>query len=333
MPSDVSRSACSARTPSHVTASAPTGAAADGLRRDAARELVWCGTVGVVLVGAVVPWCEAELRRAVVAAALLAFAAYGVACALIWRGLRWHAPHPRFGAANRVTLLRLGWALALGAVALVLARAESGSGLYETSVARHHSSTLAWAVVGVATLAALLDLLDGALARKHRLTSRFGARFDMECDALLIAVLSVLVVQLGKAGVWVCVAGALRYGFVAAARRWPWLAQPLPPSTRRQAACVTQIATLIAALAPVVPTPWSALLAGVGLLTLVASFTWDVLALRRTHVATASATAAPAAFASASMSASASASASASVSESESAVASEPARLLSAADG
>jgi multidrug efflux pump subunit AcrA (membrane-fusion protein) len=38
----------------------------------------------------------------------------------------------------------------------------------------------------------MLDGVDGWLARRHEIASRFGARFDMEVDALLILALSVL---------------------------------------------------------------------------------------------------------------------------------------------
>ena len=48
------------------------------------------------------------------------------------------------------------------------------------------------------------------------MTSAFGARFDMEVDALLIQVLAVLAWQWDKAGPWVLMSGLLRYVFVAA---------------------------------------------------------------------------------------------------------------------
>ena len=44
--------------------------------------------------------------------------------------------------------------------------------------------------------------------------SSFGARFDMETDALLILVLAALVWQHGKAGPWILAAGLMRYAFV-----------------------------------------------------------------------------------------------------------------------
>ena len=97
-----------------------------------------------------------------------------------------------------------------------------------------------------------LDGVDGALARGRGEASEFGARFDMETDALLILVLAALVWQHDKAGAWILLAGLLRYLFVAASYVLPWLGAALPPSRRRQTVCVVQIVSLIGALAPLV---------------------------------------------------------------------------------
>jgi phosphatidylglycerophosphate synthase len=140
---------------------------------------------------------------------------------------------------------------------------------------------LGWMLVGLGTLAVALDGVDGALARGRAESSEFGARFDMETDALLILVLAALVWQQGKAGAWILAAGLLRYLFVAGSFVLPWLAAVLPPSRRRQAVCVVQIVSLLAALAPVVAAPWSAALALGGLAALVWSFAVDVAWLAR----------------------------------------------------
>ena len=44
-----------------------------------------------------------------------------------------------------------------------------------------------------------LDGVDGWLARRRGMSSAFGARFDMEIDALLVQVLAILVWRYGKA--------------------------------------------------------------------------------------------------------------------------------------
>ena len=72
---------------------------------------------------------------------------------------------------------------------------------------------------------------------------------------LLILVLSALVWRYGVTGPWALASGLMRYGFVALALPWPWLARPLPPSRRRQTVCVVQIVALLVALAPFVARP------------------------------------------------------------------------------
>jgi phosphatidylglycerophosphate synthase len=143
------------------------------------------------------------------------------------------------------------------------------------------SVPLGWVLVGLGTAAVALDGVDGALARGRNEASSFGARFDMETDALLILVLAALVWQHDKAGIWILAAGLLRYAFVAASWARPWLGAALPPSRRRQAVCVVQIVSLLGALAPLVVLPWSAALALAGLAALVWSFAVDVRWLAR----------------------------------------------------
>ena len=199
-------------------------------------------------------------RALVVRAA--AIAAVGGAM-LAWLWLR-HRGAEAFGAANSVTLVRA--ALTVLLVALL--------GTAPTPA-------LGWLLVGLGTAGVLLDGVDGALARRRNEASSFGARFDMETDALLILVLAALVWQHGKAGAWILAAGLLRYAFVAASWALPWFGAALPPSRRRQAVCVVQIVSLLGALAPIVVPPWSSTLALAGLAALVWSFAVDVLWLAR----------------------------------------------------
>ncbi len=202
-----------------------------------------------------------------------ALLAFGLAAALVARALsQGRHPHPVFGPANRVTLLRV----ALGALLAALIGEPSMQ-----SPGAPGSAWLGWGVVGVATVAAVLDAADGALARRSGLCSGFGARFDMESDAAFTLVLSVLVWQGGQAGAWVLAAGLMRYAFVAAAWRWVWLAAPLPPSRRRQAVCVVQITSLVVCLGPVVPPAAATGLALASLALLVLSFAVDVRWLAR----------------------------------------------------
>ncbi|MES2842761.1 MAG: CDP-alcohol phosphatidyltransferase family protein [Pseudomonadota bacterium] len=236
-----------------------------GLARDAARDLAAVGFL--VLLAALWLGAAAGLGLDHALKALLVF---GAGAWLVWRGRLAH-PHPRFGPANRVTLARLGSvALMAALVGEALPRAPLDS-----------MASAAWWLVAVATLTALLDAVDGALARRSGMASAFGARFDMETDAAFTLVLCALVVQAGQVGPWILVSGLMRYAFVAAALAWPWLGGPLPPSKRRQTVCVIQIATLVVCLAPIVP-PWLAGgLAAISLAVLTLSFATDVRTLAR----------------------------------------------------
>jgi len=236
-----------------------------GLARDAARDLAAVGLL--VLLAALALAASARLGLDHVAKALLVYAA-GVW--LVWRGLGAH-PHARFGPANRVTLVRLG---ALSLMAALLGEALPRAPLYAMPAA-------AWWLVVCATFTALLDAVDGALARRSGLASAFGARFDMETDAAFTLVLCALVVQAGQAGVWILASGLMRYTFVAASFAWPWLNGPLPPSKRRQTVCVVQITTLIVCLGPIVPPPVASGLAAASLALLTLSFAIDVRTLAR----------------------------------------------------
>jgi phosphatidylglycerophosphate synthase len=189
---------------------------------------------------------------------------FAVGAALVLSGLPKHHPFASFGAANQVTVLR-------GALIALLAGFIGE---------RSHAPVPALATA-VAVVVAVLDGIDGWLARRTRMVSDFGARFDMETDAVLILVLSVLAWQFGKAGIWVLASGLLRYLFVAAGVIAPWMQQPLSPSLRRKTVAVLQIVALIATLAPFIPPAVSAKVAAAGLGALILSFGVDVAWLYR----------------------------------------------------
>lgn len=188
--------------------------------------------------------------------------------ALATAGMSHGYPHSRVGLTNAVTLLRL-------VLAAPLVGALFAAGALAADIAA------GWAVFALALVALSLDGVDGWLARRAGLTSAFGARFDMEVDAVLAALLALLVWQTGSAGAWVLVLGFARYAFVGAAALLPWLAAPLPESRARKAVCVLQIGTLIACLAPVVVPPVSTVLVLVASAALVWSFGRDIVWLWR----------------------------------------------------
>jgi len=191
-----------------------------------------------------------------------AMASYGAIALLVRLGLAEHAPHRRFGAANLLTLIRATF------VALLIGVVADGRAL---------SSGERWLLAAAGTAALALDGVDGWAARRSGLASRFGARFDMEVDALFVLTLAALAWQAGRAGAWVLLSGLMRYLYIAAGRLWPALATPLAPSLRRKTICVLQIAVLLAALAPAVGPGTAAALCLGGLLLLSYSFAADGL--------------------------------------------------------
>ena len=175
-----------------------------------------------------------------------------------------HHPFARFGPGNQITTMR--------AMLVALVAALIGEPRFP-----HVATSAAAATVVVSAL----DGVDGWLARRHQIASSFGARFDMEIDALLILVLAILVTEFEKAGPWVIVSGLLRYIFVGAGKYWPQLRAPLFASRRRQAVCVVQILALNLAIVPAIQPPLSAAMAAGALAALAWSFLVDTRWLLR----------------------------------------------------
>lgn len=183
-------------------------------------------------------------------------------------GLAQIYPHDRLGIANLVTLGRTGIIAALFSLL-------TAPGLLVADM------DLAWTVLGIAVFSLCLDGVDGFFARRQKLTSSFGARFDMEVDSVFALLLALLSWQSGKAGAWVLLLGGMRYLFLGAAVAWPWLMAPLPERFSRKAICVIQIGILIALLAPIISGPLSWTVAAIGTLLLGYSFGRDVVWLAR----------------------------------------------------
>jgi phosphatidylglycerophosphate synthase len=215
------------------------------------RELVGAGAAQLVVLGGVatcvgltpVGWVAGLAFALVVGVLLASHDAVGRALAA--------------GAANRVTLAR---ATLVGGVTALVAEGPTGPRIA--------------VLVTIGTVALALDGLDGYLARRNNTVSTLGARFDMEVDAFLILVLSVLVCR--SLGVWVLAIGLMRYAFVAAAAVVPRLRAQLPFSRARKVVAAMQGGLLVAAAAPFVPRPLAVLLVAVALVALVWSFGRDV---------------------------------------------------------
>ena len=164
-----------------------------------------------------------------------------------------------FGWPNRVTLLRAVLLLLL--LACLWVPVDLG---------------LAWAATLTAAVAALLDGVDGAVARRIGQHSEFGARFDMETDGAFVLLLSLLVWHMNKAGIWVVLCGVMRPALLLAMRGWPLLGRPLAPSSRRRQVAALQMVLLPIALCPLVSPPVATLLCAVAVVSLLASFAIDI---------------------------------------------------------
>ncbi|MCL3883236.1 CDP-alcohol phosphatidyltransferase family protein [Marivita sp. GX14005] len=194
--------------------------------------------------------------------ALGALAGFALGAALTWHGLHRGYPHARLGGGNLVTFARLAMTSAL--IAPMLAGVGAS-----------------WPVFALAVIALSLDGVDGWLARRQGLVSRFGARFDMEVDSALALVLALNAFTGGAAGWAVLVLGLPRYLFIAAGAVLPWMRRDLPERFSRKAICVAQLGALIALQAPILPQALAWALESAVALALLLSFGRDILWLWR----------------------------------------------------
>ena len=188
------------------------------------------------------------------------------------RGLAAHHPHPRLGTANRITLVRAAIAC------LIAARAIEPAPL---------GAPERWLLAAIAAAALMLDGADGWAARRQRLASAFGARFDMEVDAFAILVLAVTVVKAQAVPCWVLAIGGMRYLYLAAALAFPLLRRPLPlrriADGRRKTIAVVQSVGLMIALVPATLASWAAVTCAAALGLLAYSFAADIVILLSTR--------------------------------------------------
>ena len=168
-------------------------------------------------------------------------------------------PYGSLGWANRVTLGR--------SVLVALVAGALAANTFVDAI---------WQWLAIAVIALLLDGVDGWIARHTKSHSLFGARFDMELDALLILLLCVGLLWLESLGLWVLMIGVMRYLFVAASWQFTWLSEPLYESFRRKAVCVWQVVALLLALTPLTSHLTASLLAASALISLMYSFGADV---------------------------------------------------------
>lgn len=229
------------------------------MRGLAMRTALWLQAVGLAVTACAVALDVLDLGSAVAAIALY----LAVAACVMTRISAGH-PHDAFGAANAVTLVRAGM------ISLVAAT------IFATL-----DRDMALAVAAFCGLALALDGIDGWLARRSGLSSTFGARFDLEVDALFVLVLSAAAFMNGKAGAWVLLIGLMRYAFFSAGFLSKRLEAPLEPSLRRKGICVVQISALALLMLPQIVPPVSTWIAAFSLALLAWSFAVDIRYLLR----------------------------------------------------
>jgi phosphatidylglycerophosphate synthase len=232
---------------------------AKGLRRRGmtAASLGLCVVVG----GSAVlrAWLDTTITNAVIASAV-----FVATMTIVVAKIAAYHPFPHLGPANQVTIVRALLVAVVGSLVIEPARPE-----------------IAWTAVVTTAVIAILDGVDGWLARRSAMASAFGARFDMETDAFFMLVLSVLVWQHNKAGAWVIGIGLMRYAFVVAGWMLPWLAAPFRATWRGKTIAVAQLVALAFALVPQVSRDATRIVCAVALATLAWSFAIDIMNLWR----------------------------------------------------
>lgn len=166
--------------------------------------------------------------------------------------------------ADRVTVLRAG--LGVGC-ALLVALAFLGY-LPERN----------WPLFLLAVLTALLDAVDGAVARRTGTVTQRGSRWDLEVDSAFILVLSLALVPVVPMALGI---GMMRYLFWLGGRMRPGWDRPLPFRQSRRIIAALQAVALVTALAPFVPEEVARGVVAAALVLLGFSFVRDVRFLER----------------------------------------------------
>ena len=191
-------------------------------------QFFFAGVLGMLGVVALVSGISGGVLPVPLAAGLVVFVS---AMLIATAGLVKTYPHRAIGWCNAVTVFRLTLASVLAAWLFTPPASP-------------------WIVFWIAILAFALDGVDGWFARREGRVSDFGARFDMEVDALLAIVIAVHAFLHGEVGALVLLLGLPRYAFLLAQFAFPWLGDDLPPRYSRKVVCVVQIGVLIVLLAP-----------------------------------------------------------------------------------
>ena len=117
---------------------------------------------------------------------------------------------------------------------------------------------------------ALLDVVDGYLAKKYNQASTFGQFFDMEVDALFVLAMCFFYYLFKDVPMWVIVPGLLRYAFSVSTKFFPRIG--FKEKKRPYASFIAGVFFTILILSLVLSNAWQIALLGIGSLLIVFSF-------------------------------------------------------------
>lgn len=200
----------------------------------------------------------------------ISFSLWFFGCWQTWRRLELNRPHPNaplfnnLGWANQLTILRGGLIALTGGFLLQPSPIE----------------LIAWIPGTLYGIAAILDRVDGFVARRTRRTSLLGSELDTVLDALGLLVAPVLAIQLGKLH-WSFFAVSLAYYLFIAGLAWRRKHErpvfPLLPSKLRRAFAGFQMGFVALVLLPVFSAEMTQLLGIAFMLPILLGFMVDWL--------------------------------------------------------
>lgn len=132
-----------------------------------------------------------------------------------------------------------------------------------------------WAVAAACAVIFALDGCDGWLARRLNAVSAYGARWDMEADAVFLLLIEFELWQRGRVGVWVIGTGLLRYAYVLCLALFPNRAGPVPRFALARHAFAILVSGL--SLAWLLPDPWAAWIAAIAAVPIGLSFAYSFI--------------------------------------------------------
>lgn len=162
--------------------------------------------------------------------------------------------------------------------AVTAARGATVAVLAGFVVAGRPAGVLAWLPAVLFGVEALLDWVDGSLARARDTVSAFGARLDTEIDALAILAGSAVAVRFGAAPPFYIAVGLARYVFVAGLAVRRYRGRPvtsLDEGVRQRLLAAVQMVVLTVVLVPTLDTALSRLLATAGMVPFLLGFVRD----------------------------------------------------------